>query len=103
MKVVAYIELIILARTLLGAITFQSSLIAPIVYAHFLRQRYYQSSFTRDAVGVADARITGLARREGIPPVVDQVWEKARGLIGKWSGSTLAPQQQPAAAAGARR
>lgn len=102
MKVVAYIELLILARVVLGALTLQTSIIAPIVFAHFLRQRYYQSSFTRDAVFAADAKIGEFARREGIPPAVAQVWEKARSLIGRWSGSTLAPQQA-APAAGARR
>lgn len=101
MKVVAYTELLIFARTFLGAITFQSSIIAPIVYAHFLRQRYYQSTFTRDAVATADGRINEFSRREGIPPVVAQVWDRARGLIARWGGSTLT--QQPANPAGAAR
>jgi hypothetical protein len=100
MKIVAYIELLILARVLIGAVTLQTSIIAPIVFAHFLRQRYYQSSFTRDAIAAADVKIGETVRREGLPPAVGQVWEKARGLIGKWAGSTLAPQQ---AAPGPRR
>ena len=103
MKIVAYIELVILARVIFGAVTLQTSIIAPIVFAHFLRQRYYQSSFTRDAISYADAKIGEFARREGIPPAVAQVWEKARGLIGRWSGSTLAPQQAAPAAAAPRR
>lgn len=99
MKIVAYIELLILARVVIGAVTLQTSIIAPIVFAHFLRQRYYQSSFTRDAIAVADAKIGEFVRREGIPPAVAGVWEKARGLIGRWSGSTLAPQGAAPAAA----
>lgn len=103
MKIVAYIELIILVRVLVGAVTLQTSIVAPIVFAHFLRQRYYQSSFTRDAIGHADAKIGEFVRREGIPPAVGQVWEKARGLIGRWSGSTLTPQQAAPAGAAPRR
>ncbi|KII93422.1 hypothetical protein PLICRDRAFT_131170 [Plicaturopsis crispa FD-325 SS-3] len=97
MKAVAYIELVILARVVIGAVTFQNSLLSPLVYAHFLRQRYFQSAFTRDAIGVATRRIDALASRPGNPPVALQVWEKLKMLIGRWSGSSIAPQTVPAA------
>jgi len=99
MRVVAYIELVVFVRVFLGAITFQSSIIAPITYSHFLRQRYYQSSFSRDAIFATDDRIIKFAGKEGTPPVVGQVWDKIRALIARWGGSTLA--QQPTE--GARR
>jgi len=38
MKVVAYAELVIFLRVLLGAITFRNSLLSPILFAHFLKQ-----------------------------------------------------------------
>jgi len=101
MSVVAYTELLIFVRVLLGTITFQNSFISPIIYAHFLRQRYYQSPFTRHALAQADAQIAALVARPGIPPVVGQIWEKVRGLVGTWAGSTL--QQNPAAAPAAGR
>ena len=41
MKVVAYAELVIFLRVLLGAITFRNSLLSPILFAHFLKQWYY--------------------------------------------------------------
>lgn len=103
MKVVAYTELVIFARVFLGAITFQTSILAPLVFAHFLRQRYYQSSFTRDAIATSDREINKFVHKEGIPPAVAQVWEKVRILVGRWAGSTLAPQQQPPAGAVPRR
>jgi len=96
MKVVAYAELLIFVRVFLGAITLQSSLIAPIVFAHFLRQRYYQSTFTRDAVTTTDRKIDALVHRPGMHPIAVQVWEKGRMLVVRWAGATLAPQEPPA-------
>jgi len=97
MRVVAFAELAIFVRVLLGAITFQNSLLAPLVFAHFLRQRYYQSAFTRDAVAVSDRKVDEFVRKEGVPPVVAQVWDKVKMLVVRWGGSTLAPQEPPAA------
>jgi transmembrane protein 33 len=99
MKAVAFIELLIMVRVLLGAITFRNSLLTPIFYAHFLRQRYYQSNFTRQAVNYVNTRVEGFVRQPGANPMVIQVWDTFKGLLVRWGGSTLAPQQP---AAGAR-
>lgn len=96
MSVVAFTEVLIFVRVFLGAITFQNSLLTPVLFAHFLRQRYYQSAFTRHAVGIVDHQISGLVMRPGVPPVANQVWGKARGLVQSWAGNVL---QAPAAAA----
>jgi hypothetical protein len=101
MKVVAYTELIIFARVLLGAITFQNSLLSPIIYVHFLRQRYYQSAFTREAIGGTTARIDAFVRKPGNPPALIQVWDKVQMLVGRWVGTTLTPANA-GPAAGAR-
>jgi transmembrane protein 33 len=93
MRIVAYIELLVCARVFIGALTFQTSIIAPIVYAHFIRQRYYQSSFTREAISATDSRIDKFARKPGTHAVVVKVWDKTRPLIVRWGGSILAPQQ----------
>ena len=98
MKAVAFLELLIMVRVLLGAITFRNSLITPLFYAHFLRQRYYQSAFTRNAVNVVNQRVEGYVRQPGTPPVAAQVWDTFKMVLSRWAGSTLAPQ----AAAGAR-
>ncbi|RXW20001.1 hypothetical protein EST38_g5862 [Candolleomyces aberdarensis] len=102
MSVVAYAEILIFVRVILGAITFQNSLLSPLIYGHFLRQRYYQSAFTRHALAHADAQVTGLTTRPGIPPVVGQVWQRIRGLVGTWGGSVLQAPATPNAGAARR-
>lgn len=101
MRIVAYTELVIFIRVFLGALTFQNSLLSPLIYAHFLRQRYFQSAFTREAFATSIARVDALVRKPGNPPMLVQVWEKGQMLAGRWVGSTLAPNPAPAAA-GAR-
>lgn len=103
MRVVAYTELVIFVRIALGAITFQNSLISPIIYAHFLRQRYYQSPFTREALAGTTARINSLVSRPGVPPQVAQVWDKVQMLAGRWAGSHLQPNPAPPAGAAPRQ
>ena len=100
MKVVAYAELVIFVRVALGAITFQNALVSPLIYGHFLRQRHYQSAFTREALAAAAKKIDDLVRRPGIPPMAAQVWEQAKMLAGRWAGSNLAPQAGDGGAGG---
>ncbi|CAO3617045.1 unnamed protein product [Mucor hiemalis] len=48
---VAYVEVIgIMGRLCIGVITFQTSVLALIIFAHFLRLRYILSNYTRDAL-----------------------------------------------------
>ncbi|PPR08130.1 hypothetical protein CVT24_012374 [Panaeolus cyanescens] len=91
MKVVAYAELIIFVRVLLGAITLQNSLLAPIIYIHFLRQRYYQSAFTREAVHDLTSRAEVYINKPGNPPAVPQVWKSAKFYVQRWAGVALQP------------
>jgi hypothetical protein len=100
MRVVAYTELGILARVTLGAIFRQNSLLAPLIYVHFLRARYYQSPFTKNVIGSIRTQIDTRVRQPGMPPVAVQVWDMFLMLINRWVGLTLAPgPAQPAAAA----
>ncbi|KAF8640783.1 hypothetical protein AX17_000432 [Amanita inopinata Kibby_2008] len=100
MRLVAYTELVILVRVVLGAITLQNSFISPLMYAHFLRQRYYHSAFTRDAFGVAVGKIEGYVNQPTTPPMVVQIWGKGKMLVSRFAGSSLAPNS---AGAGQRR
>ncbi len=93
MKAVAFIELIIMARVFLGALTFRNSLMTPLFYAHFLRQRYYQSQFTRIAVTSVKGRAEEYVRKPGSPPILAQIWDKFIMIVARWAGSPLAPQQ----------
>jgi hypothetical protein len=100
MRVTALAELVILLRVTLGALTLQNSLLAPIVYAHFVRQRYYHSPFTREALVKVNGLIDGYISNPSFPPVVKQVWLSFKKALGAWAGSTIAPQP---AAGGPRR
>jgi len=100
MRITALAEFLILARVILGALTFQNSFLTPLVYAHFIRQRYYHSAFTREALVKVKGLMDGYAKHPALPPVVDQVWANVKRAIGAWAGSTLAPQP-PAGGAGA--
>lgn len=101
MRVTAFAELAILFRVILGALTLQNSLLTPIIYAHFVRQRYYHSQFTREALVKVNSLIDGYVASPSFPPVVKQVWLSFRKMVGVWAGNTLAPQ--PAAGAAPRR
>lgn len=103
MKVVAFTELAIFVRIVLGALTFRNSLLSPVIFAHFLRQRYYHSAFTRDAFGMAAKKIDALVKKPGNPPILVTVWEQGQAVIQRWAGVTLTPNggvpEQPQAAA----
>ena len=92
MRIVAYAELLIFLRVVLGALTFQNSLLAPIIFAHFLRTRYYQSQFTQRSIAHVNTVITEFVRRPGNPPILASVWEKAQYGVQRWVGATLQPQ-----------
>jgi len=91
MKVVAYTELFILARVVIGAVTLQNSLLAPVIYAHFLRMRYYQSRFTQQSVVHVNLLVDGFLRKPGNPPILLSVWEKVQMVLGRWAGTVLQP------------
>lgn len=94
MRVVAFAELVIFLRVAFGALLFRNSLLAPVIYAHFLRLRYYQSAFTREAVSYADQRITTALGHPAIPPVVGGVWVKVKEFTTKWAGSVIEPRRE---------
>ncbi|EGO02662.1 hypothetical protein SERLA73DRAFT_176023 [Serpula lacrymans var. lacrymans S7.3] len=81
MKLVAFIELFIFVRVAFGALTFHNSLLAPLVYGHFLRQRYYQSIFTRNALSITDEWVDTLVMRAGNPPTLVRALETVRGAF----------------------
>ncbi len=102
MRVVAYTEVVILLRVVLGAILLQNSFLSPLIYAHFLRQRYHHSAFTREAIGFTITRAEKYIYQPGTPPVAKQIWDKAKMVISRWAGSTLVQTNQATPAAGRR-
>ena len=92
MRLVAYTELLILVRVILGAFLLQNSLLAPIAYAHFVRARYFQSPFTQRAAAHLNLLIDNFIRKPGRPPIVASVWDKLRAVLRAWTGNVLVPQ-----------
>lgn len=72
MNVVAYIEVAILARLFLGLLIRQSSILSLLVYVHFIRMRYLQSLYTREAFAHITRFINGHVANA--PPQVKQAW-----------------------------
>ncbi|KAI0252620.1 hypothetical protein BJV78DRAFT_1199954 [Lactifluus subvellereus] len=103
MKVVAYTEILILVRVIVGALMFRNSFLTPIFYAHFVRMRFFQSAFTKEAIIRVTAKIDGYINSPDVPPAVKRGWTTMQSLIGRWTGATLsAPAPQAPPAAGAR-
>ena len=73
MKLVAFIELAIMARVAIGALLWQNSFLTPIIFAHFLRMRYFQSPFTKAALGRVIYYIDDFANKPDSPPMIKQV------------------------------
>ncbi|TFK76856.1 hypothetical protein BDN72DRAFT_830023 [Pluteus cervinus] len=96
MNVVAYAEVVIFLRVILGAVTFRNSFAMPIIFAHFLRQRYYQSAFTRHAFSVVDDQINRQIASAGNPPWAVSGYSNTRMLLTRWVGGTLAPAAEAA-------
>ncbi|KAG0230603.1 hypothetical protein BGX31_005790 [Mortierella sp. GBA43] len=86
MAFVAYIEVVgVMGSLIFGAITFQSSFLSPIVYANFLRFRYYYSIHTRTAFALIRARLDNLILppngNASIPPAVARGYTLVRDTI----------------------
>ncbi|ORY28985.1 hypothetical protein BCR39DRAFT_533437 [Naematelia encephala] len=99
MKFVAYAELAILARVVVGVFIFRSSLLAPLFLAHFIRLRYHASPFTRIAVADITGRIDSVLLPRG--GAVENAWVTVKRVVSTWGGGHMLPgdQQPPAGAA----
>ncbi|KAK6905678.1 endoplasmic reticulum protein [Kwoniella mangroviensis CBS 8886] len=102
MRFVAYCELLICVRLILGVLTFRQSFIAPLFMVHFVRLRYHASPFTKSAITNVTSYINNFV--VGKPPVVQNVWNTLKRVIATWGGAPLiagqgqAQGQGPAAA-----
>jgi hypothetical protein len=104
MKLVAYVELAIFARVLFGLLLWRNSLLMPIIYGMFLRARYFQSPFTRQAFASLDAVILqGLNHPSvrGSVPQAKTYYDVLKGYLGRAVGTVLVPNEPAAPAAAA--
>ncbi|GAA97703.1 uncharacterized protein L969DRAFT_68040 [Mixia osmundae IAM 14324] len=98
MLFVSFVELGVMAQVTLGALTFQNSFLIPIVYAHFLRFRYYLSPQTRDAFAWFSQQLDHLTANPNCPPAVKRGVNAARDIIIRYAESVIAVQQQSGSA-----
>jgi ascorbate-specific PTS system EIIC-type component UlaA len=82
MGVVATLEILLLFRLILSAITFsKGSWVLLIIYLSFFRARYAQSSFVQQAVRQLTARADASISHQSTPPQVRQGWEAIKGVV----------------------
>ncbi|KAJ5715959.1 uncharacterized protein N7483_013140 [Penicillium malachiteum] len=82
MGVVATLEILLLFRLILSAITFsRGSWVLLLVYLSFFRARYAQSSFVQQAVRQLTARADASISHQSTPPQVRQGWEAFKGIV----------------------
>jgi transmembrane protein 33 len=82
MGLVASLELALLLRLVLSALTFsKGSWVLLLVYLAFFRSRYSQSSFVQDAVINAAAWIDTAVSHQSTPPAVRQGWETFKNFV----------------------
>ncbi|GAA6033397.1 hypothetical protein JCM8097_006731 [Rhodosporidiobolus ruineniae] len=101
MLFVAFVEvLLVFGRLLLGAITFQNSLLSPLIFAHFLRLRFYLSPPTRQAFSYVNAQIDHhVVANPKVPAGVKKGVKVGRDLIARYSETIISVQQPGAAGA----
>jgi hypothetical protein len=104
MRLVAYVEIAIFARVLFGLVLRRNPLLMPICYGLFLRARYYQSNFTREAFQQLDkAILQGLSSPQvaGSVPQAKGYYDTFKVYLNKAVGTTiLTPAAQSAPATG---
>jgi hypothetical protein len=84
MTLVAALEISLLVRLILGALTFsKGSWVLLIIYSMFFRARYSQSSFVQGAVSYGTTRVDAAVSHQSTPPAVRQGWETFKGLVAK--------------------
>ncbi|THH08686.1 hypothetical protein EW146_g8914 [Bondarzewia mesenterica] len=99
MRLVAYTEILIVFRVLVGALFLQNSFLTPIIYLHFVRMRYFQSQFTKDAIHQAIFVVDAYVNKAETPGPIKQAWGVTQSVVGRWTGAKL--PERPAAGAGA--
>lgn len=89
MLFVSFIEVCVLfPRLLLGAVSFQNSVFAPLFFVHFLRLRYYLSPTTRDAFAWVDKQLQAkVIQNQSVPAGVKRGVSTVREMV----RSSLAP------------
>ena len=99
MLFVSYIEILIMLRVIVGTVLRWNSFIAPILFAGFLRLRFYLSPATRKAFASLNARLDSALAHQSVPPAVRSGVNTAREMIIRFAQSSALPMPQGAAGA----
>lgn len=81
MHLVANLELFLWARVFLYCLVFQNSWTLLVVYTVFLRARYAQSVFVRDAMKGLELRGDALVTDSKVPEGAKSAWTVAKSLV----------------------
>ncbi|KAF7714195.1 Uncharacterized protein PECH_000314 [Penicillium ucsense] len=82
MGVVASLEILLLFRLIISAVTFsKGSWVLLVIYLSFFRARHAQSSFVQAAVRQLTARADAAISHQSTPPQVRQGWEAFKGVV----------------------
>ena len=96
MRFVSYAELAIFARVLIGALLLRNSLIAPLLFAHFLRLRFYMSTFTRAAFQHVRGELDSLTQKPACPPAVRKGYLMLTDLVSRYASTVLSINREQA-------
>lgn len=88
MHLVASLELFLWARVFLYCLVFKNSWILLAIYTIFLRARYAQSLFVRDALKNVELRGDALAVDARVPEGVKTAWGIAKTVVQRFGGVT---------------
>jgi hypothetical protein len=81
MHLVANLELFLWARIFLGTLVFSNSLILLCIYTVFIRARYAQSAFVRDAFKGLELRGDALSADNNVPDGLKSGWSAVKGAV----------------------
>ncbi|KAJ8661353.1 hypothetical protein O0I10_003105 [Lichtheimia ornata] len=94
MQLAAYVEVIgVMGQLVLGVASFQTSILALIVFAHFLRLRYYLSPYTRDAIHQTTAQLDQWLLPLANDPrryaqIISKIYSNAKGIIIRYGSAS---------------
>ncbi|KAI8080047.1 glycoside hydrolase superfamily [Halteromyces radiatus] len=93
MQISAYVEvMIVIPRLLLGVLLFRTSILALIIFSHFLRLRYYLSPHTQQAVFQStlflDHWLLPPTKDPRIPPWLSKLYFNLRAMIVRYASAT---------------
>ncbi|KAG0174203.1 hypothetical protein DFQ29_007565, partial [Apophysomyces sp. BC1021] len=97
MQFAAFAEVVgVMGRLTVGVLLFRTSVLALIVFGHFLRLRYYLSPYTRDAVHYATAQLDqwllSPTADPRVPQLVSKLYANMKDIVIRYGSATAAVQ-----------